>query len=154
MMNEFWNEYLKNSGEGSVKKAKGCICFGASEKDADSACERICSGAKKADIYPKHGYRCAMSGTPEPGDMNIVTNWKGEAVALIETVGIRMVKLGELTDAICALEGDCATLEEWQQLRQPSIRAEAEELGVKFDDQMDLIVEEFRLVYSRNAIEA
>lgn len=149
MMNEFWNEYLKNSGAADIKKAKGCICFGANEKDAAAACEKICCGAKKAEIYPKNGYRCAMSGAPEPGDLNIVTDWKGEAVALIETAGIRLVKLGEMTDALCALEGDCAALEEWQEKRMPSIRAEAEELGLAFDDRLELIVEEFRLVYSR-----
>lgn len=149
MMNEFWNEYLKNSGTANVKKAKACICFGASEKDAASACEKICAGAKKAEIYPRNGYRCAMSGMPEAGDLNIVTDWMGNPVALIETTGVRAVKLGDVTDEMCKLEGDCASFEEWQEKKMPSIRLEAEELGVIFDDDMDLIIEEFRLVYSR-----
>ena len=150
MMNEFWNEYLKNNAGSDAKKAKSCICFGTSEKDADAACKKICAGVKRAAVYPRKGYRCSLNGTPEPGDMNIVIDWKGDAVALIETTGIRLIKLGEMTDAICALEGDCATLEEWSEKQLPSIKAEAEELSINFGDDMDLIVEEFHLVYTRN----
>ena len=149
MINEFWNEYLKNSRANEARKAKSCICFGATEKDAAAACEKIRNGVKKAEIYPRKGYRCALNGTPEPGDLNIVTDWKGDAVALIETTGIRLLKLGELTDSVCALEGDFTSIEEWNESRLPSIRAEAEELGITFDEKMDLIVEEFRLVYAR-----
>lgn len=148
MMNEFWNSYLKANGGNENKKVKSCICFGATEKDAAQACERIRSGAKRAAIYPRKGYRCALNGTPEPGDLNIVINWKGEAEAVIETTGIRLIRLAEMTDAICALEGNHADLESWNERQLPSIRAEAEELGVDFDDDMDLIVEEFHLVFA------
>ena len=149
MMNEFWNEYLKTSPEGEKRKAKSCICFGVTEKEAQIACENICRGVKRAAVYPRKGYRCALNGAPEPGDMNIVTDWKGGAIALIETTGVRLIKLGDMNDAVCALEGDCASVDEWNEKQLPSIKAEAEELGVDFNDDMDLIVEEFRLVYAR-----
>jgi len=148
MMNEFWNGYLKTNAKNENKKVKSCICFGTSEKDAALACEKIRSGMKRAAIYPRKGYRCALNGTPEPGDLNIVINWKGDPEALIETTGIRLIKLGEMTDAICALEGVCTDMDSWNEKQLPSIRAEAEELGIDFNDNMDLIVEEFHLIYS------
>ena len=37
MMNELWNEYMKNNHSIEAKKAKSCICFGVSEKEAAAA---------------------------------------------------------------------------------------------------------------------
>lgn len=147
MLNEFWREYLENNQERADKKIKSCVCFGSNERDAEAACIRIRNGAKRAEIYPKKGYRCALNGAPEPGDLNIITNWKGEPAALVETTGVRVVRIAELSNALCALEGDCATVEEWNEKRLPNVRQEAEELGIDFDGDMELIVEEFHLIY-------
>lgn len=147
MIQNYWKDFLASTNRESDEKCSGVICLGMDAKTCAAASEKILSGKMHCRIYPADGYRKAMSGEARTGELNIVTDWKGEPCAVIETTGVRMLSVSGLTDEICASEGLYADLATWKEKQLPYIKTEVEELGSVFDDATVLTVEEFRTVY-------
>ncbi|WP_341206392.1 ASCH domain-containing protein, partial [uncultured Psychrosphaera sp.] len=54
---------------------------------------------------------------PNVGDLNIITNWNGEAQCIIETTKVSIVPFNEITEEYAALEGEGdKTLKYWKQV--------------------------------------
>lgn len=146
MIRKFWNDCTGRIGLDA--EYAGTICFGENADEANNAIQDIVRGEKKGYIYPENGYRSAMKGVAKLGQINIVVDWQDMPHAAIETIAVRRVKLAELTNEICALDGSGMDLEKWQMQRLPAIKTEIEELGNALDDETSLVVEEFRMVYT------
>lgn len=147
MIQSYWKEFLAHTNRAENAKCAGVVCFGMDEKTCVSAVERILRSEMRCRIYPADGYRKAMSGEAKPGDVNIVTDWKGVPCAVIETINVQTLTISALTDEICALEGMQNDLEAWKEKQMPLIKTEIEELGGILDDDTLVTVEEFRKVY-------
>lgn len=144
MIQKFWNRFISES---KIENAvlKGSICFGDSRESAESACEAILSGRKTLMTYPENGYRTAMKGRPSAGDLNIIVNWAGEPVCVIETVCVNRMLFRDLGAKLA--EKDLPGVENWQEIKETEFKRELEELSMEFDDQMPVIAEEFRKIW-------
>ena len=148
MMQKYWQEFLANVKCDGSTKCAGVICFGMDADACKNAVEKILSGEMRCRIYPKDGYRKAMSGEARVGEMNIVVDWNGVPQAVIETMRVREVQAGQLTDEICALEGIQKNVCDWREKQMQLIKTEVEELGGEFDDATLLTIEEFKTIYT------
>ena len=143
MIQKFWNNYLAERG--SRAELKGTICFGENRDIADALANAAACGKKTVMTYPENGYRTAMKGMPQIGDLNIAVNWAGEPVCVLETVKVSRIRFCEADEGLCAAEnGDP---ESWKQEKEAECKRELEELGAEFDENISLIVEEFRCVF-------
>ena len=148
MIQKYWQEFLANAKRDESAKCAGMICFGMDADACKNAVEKILSGEMCCRIYPKDGYRKAMSGEAKAGELNIVVDWNGAPQAVIETTGVREIRVGELTDEICAMEGIQSNLTDWQEKQMKLIKTEVEELGGEFDEATPLTIEEFKTIYA------
>ena len=147
MIKTYWKNFLENTDRNVNEKCAGVISFGMNVDDCILAVEKILSGAMSCRIYPAEGYRKAMSGEAKVGELSVVADWKGVPCAVIETVQVSTMPVGELTDEICAKEGLQMDLASWREKQMPMVKAEVEELGGEFDDATLVTVEEFKRVY-------
>lgn len=151
MLQKFWETYLEDTKKSG--KCAGTICFGVDARGAQRAIERILNGEMRAIIYPAHGYRISLNGEAKTGDKNIVVDWNGHPCAIIETQEVRKLRLCDLTDEICADAGIEANVDAWRETQLPALKAEIEELDGEFDENCEVILETFSLVYENSQSE-
>lgn len=138
---------MQNSGKHT--ELKGTICFGESLEAANAAAEAAACGKKSLMTYPENGYRTAMKGMPEEGDLNIVVNWAGEPVCVIETVKVSRIRFCDADASVCVAE--MPDSESWKEAKEAECKRELEELGDAFDENIMLVAEEFRSIYRKEA---
>ena len=143
-MQNFWKRFQQESGRENAA-LKGTICFGDNHDFADAAAEAAANGKKTAMTYPENGYRTAMKGMAQVGDLNIVVNWAGEPVCVIETVKVEKIRFNEADETIRAAEyADAAS---WSETKEAECKRELEELGGEFDENIMLVAEEFSSIF-------
>jgi len=136
MIQKYWESFLKESKRENLR-LKGSICLADNATDADRACGEVLDGERTILRYPKNGYRVAMQGVVLAGDMNIVVNWNGEPVCVIETVNVDVRGFDEMFPMEDA----------FREQYEAEFKRELEELGMEFDGNTPVCAEEFRVVW-------
>ena len=86
---------------------------------------------------------------PKVGHLQIVTDWHGEPVCIIEITLVSKCKYGEITESFAKEEGEGdKTLAWWRVAHWKFFSQECDELGIKPSDEMLLVLERFKVVYS------
>jgi len=86
---------------------------------------------------------------PAVGDHNIVVNWAGEPVCVIETVAVSNFTFSDVPESLQNAEYPGA--ENWHELKEAESKRELEEIGVEFSESIMIIAEEFRAIYPEKA---
>jgi uncharacterized protein YhfF len=129
------------------KKYKSVFHFELTEKLADELLDLVLRGIKKATASSYHSYIFDNEALPEVGDMNIVTNFKGEPKCIIKTKNVLVTPFKELTYDIVKREGEDESLASWQEGHLRFFEAEAKIMGYQFDENMLIVFEDFEVIY-------
>ena len=140
-VNSYFAEFLRRTERCADTKMAGTLCFGMDADAADRAAQMILSGEKRAMIYPECGYRAALHAHPTAGDLNVVVDWNGNPICVIETTRVCAIAAGDITEEQIAMTAENIPIIAWL---DGAIRREIEELGGVLDAQTPLILEEFR----------
>lgn len=79
--------------------------------------------------------------------MTVITDWNGEAGCVLETVRAQKMRFSEVTWALACKEGENERLEQWRQEHIRFFGAESAREGYAFSEEMEIIFEEFRVVW-------
>lgn len=124
--------------------------FCDNEKDADECAELVLAGVKRATSPSLWWHEANNEPLPEPGDLNIVTNWQGEALCVIETVAVELVPFNKISTEYAALEGEGdKSLEYWKRVHWDYYHRELGETGLFPSEDMLIVCEEFKVVFRR-----
>jgi uncharacterized protein YhfF len=80
--------------------------FCDNEIDANTCADLICSELKRATASALVSYQDAGEPLPKPGKLLIVTNWIGEARALIRTHRVMVYRFADVPATFAELEGE------------------------------------------------
>jgi uncharacterized protein YhfF len=122
-----------------------CWSFGDSAELADELAALVVAGKKIGTCgsfasYQKEDPRLT------PGTYHIVLNGSQEAVCVIRTLAIRLIRFNEMNAELAALEGEGdLSLAYWQSAHQAFFEREG-----TWSPDMELIYEEFALVETAN----
>lgn len=120
----------------------------ADELNANICAELVRTGQKTASCslelwYSEHG-----ETMPEVGHLQVVTNWDGEPVCVIEITDVRTCPYNEVEEDFAQAEGEGdRTLQWWREAHTRFFRAECDELGTDWHEQRLLVLERFKVVY-------
>lgn len=142
---ELWNEYCEKChiDKNTPHEAR---CFG---DDSDKLAELVCRGIKTAttswyDLYESE----SEEKMPEKGDISIILNGKEEAVCIIRDVRVYKNKFREVSEEHAYKEGEGdRSLDYWRKVHKKFFMDEAEEYGLTFDENIDVLCEEFEILY-------
>jgi uncharacterized protein YhfF len=81
-------------------------CFCDNREDADLCAALVLQGRKRATSSALIDYQREGEPLPEPGKLVILTDWSGEAKALIETKAVAVRRFGDVSAGFAALEGE------------------------------------------------
>lgn len=145
---KYWNDFINYSTIDSTKEYADVFYFGSHESSANQLLNLVLSGKKTATCSSLEAYKIQGEPLPKLEDYCIITNWQGEPKGIIKTINIEKMKFEDMTFDICKREGEDKTLESWQNNHIYFFKAEGEQLGYEFSWDMEIIFEDFELVYS------
>jgi uncharacterized protein YhfF len=140
---ELWHKYAKeNAIQNTGYEA---WCFG---DDPDKLAELVLSGEKTATSSAAIWY--TEEGEPMPcvGEYSVILNSKSEAVCIIQTTNVTVVPFDQITPEHACKEGEGdKSLAYWRTVHENFFREELTNAGKTFDEKMDIVCEEFKVVY-------
>jgi uncharacterized protein YhfF len=122
----------------------------------DQLVAAILSGAKTTTTGLLDDYERDGEPLPRPGDREVVTDSAGEPVALIETVAVRVVRVGDVDLAHALGEGEgYATVADWRAGHEAfwhstQMREYVGDPAFTVDDDTLAVAIEFRVVTGEN----
>jgi len=145
-VSEITEAYFTSSG---VKpRALDSWYFCDNEKDANECAELALLGIKRATTSSLTWYQQHDLSLPCSGDLNIVTNWHGDAKCIIQTKSVSIVRFNEITKSYAELEGEGdKSLEYWRRVHWDYYKRELSEFAILPTHDMHLICEVFDVVY-------
>ncbi|MGF1696304.1 ASCH domain-containing protein [Vibrio lamellibrachiae] len=122
--------------------------FCADEYNANLCADLILRGEKRASCSMEYWYSNEGEVRPEVGHLQVVTNWDGKPICVIEITSVSTSKYNDVTAefAIAEGEGD-KTLEWWKKAHWAFFVKECKELKIEPSEEMLLLLEHFKVVY-------
>ena len=145
---EMWKNYLKSVGKETSDKNFEAWHFEATEEGANKLAELVLSGKKRATAGLVCAYDYDNDPYPKVGDLNIITDWYGEAKCVIKTTNVKTLKFNEITEELAAKEGEGdLSLDYWKKKHEKFFKMDCEEIGEEFTEDIPFFFIEFEIVY-------
>ena len=143
-----WNDFLKENPSNKNKQKPVSLYFCDNEKEANECAELVVKGIKQATTTSLWWYKTNNETLPKVGDRYIVTDWDGNAKAIIETTEVSLTPYNEITAEFAKIEGEGdKSLEYWKKVHKSYFTREMDRYGEKFTENMIIICEEFKMIY-------
>ena len=127
--------------------------FCDNEHDANECAALVLSGIKQATSPSLWWYEDNNEPLPEVGDLNVVTNWQGEGLCIIETTAVDIVPFNEISAQYAYSEGEGdRSLSYWQDVHWQYYHRELVESDREPTQDMPIVCEAFRVVFSQQDI--
>lgn len=121
--------------------------FCDNQEDADLCAELVATERKRATATSLAELQLAGNPVPRPGDYGIVTNWVGEAKAIIRTTSVEIRRLSEVDAAFAHEEGEGdLTLEWWRMAHEAYYGRVLANSGYIVNDDLKIACERFALM--------
>ncbi|MFM2484348.1 ASCH domain-containing protein [Celerinatantimonas yamalensis] len=122
--------------------------FCADEYNANLCADLILRGEKSASCSMEYWYSHKGEEMPQVGHLQVVTDWNGKPICIIELTSVSTCKYSEVTAEFAAEEGEGdKSLEWWREAHWRFFSLECEELGIELNEDMRLVLERFKVVY-------
>lgn len=146
----FLDQYLQTlpSHESEKYTSFSSDYFCSDEYNANNCADLILRGEKQASCSMEYWYRHEGEPMPEVGHLQVVTNWIGEPVCIIEITSVAKCRYRDITEEFAAEEGEGdKTLAWWKKAHWEFFSLECEELKIAPSEDMLLVLEHFKVVY-------
>jgi len=149
-MNEKVKKLLEEY-QGSIKEGKKNFekawHFCNDEKNANELAELTLQGIKRATTSLKYWYEVENEKIPEEGDLNIITDWKGNPVCVIKNVKVSIIPFKDVDEDFAYREGEGdKSLKYWRDVHIEYFTKELKEKDIEFNEDMLVVCEEFDVV--------
>ncbi|SBT60893.1 ASCH domain [Plesiomonas shigelloides] len=122
--------------------------FCADEYNANLCADLILKGEKCASSSLEYWYTHGDESMPQVGHLQVVTNWEGKPICIIEITSVTKCPYNQVTETFAASEGEGDnTLEWWKNAHRTFFSHECTQLGIAFQEDMILVLEHFKVVY-------
>ena len=139
-----WEEFL------SLKKIDDCGYdawqFGDSP---DELAALVKSGIKRATASAYELYAFDGEPLPKPGEYSVILNSHDEAVCVIKTTAVELVRFCDAAEEFAFKEGEGdRSLAYWKKVHERFFTEQLKEAGLEFSPEMKVVCEQFELVYA------
>lgn len=148
---DMWDAYLNSIEEATKENTKNFEAwhFEATKEGADNLANLVLEGKKKATAGLVWAYEYDDDPYPDIGDLNIITNWEGDAVCIIKNTNVKIIRFNEMTEELAAKEGEGdLSLEYWKKEHEKFFKMDCEEIGKEFTNDIPFFFIEFEVVFS------
>lgn len=144
----FWAEFSAAFGSDPAGRFCEAYHFDDNQPSADELAELVVRGIKRATAGLVWSFEVEGRALPKVGDLNVVTDWSGKPVCVIETVQVDIVPYKDVGAEFAAIEGEGdGSLAYWQRIHSAYFARECARLGREPSDTMPILCESFRVVF-------
>ena len=144
---EMWEKYISISGK-PINTPYESWHFCNNEADANELAKLTLLGIKRATASLYKSFEAENEPIPKIGDLIVITNWDSEAVCIIEVKKVEILPFKDITKEHAQIEGEGdKSLEYWRRGHINFFKEETKELGIEFNEELEVIFETFQVVY-------
>ncbi|CAH6892915.1 RNA-binding protein [Vibrio chagasii] len=122
--------------------------FCADEYNANLCAELILTDQKTATCSLDIWYETGEEPMPVIGHLQVVVDWNGKPICIIEIDSVEKCKYKEVTAEFAYAEGEGdRSLKRWREAHWRFFSAECAELNIQPSEDMILVLERFHVVY-------
>ncbi len=141
---EIWEKFRKeNNLQDDIPY--GAWQFGGAP---DELAKLVLNGVKTATCSLYYWYKEEGEPLPAVGEYSVILNGKDEPVCIIQTVNVYTVPFNLVTEDHAYKEGEGdRSYEYWKKVHVDFFSNELAEINMKFTEDMEIVCEEFKVVY-------
>ena len=144
----FWAAFQSTAPAGLTPRFYEAFYFADSESVANELAELVLAGTKRATAGLLWAFEAENKSPPSPGDLSVVTNWRGRPLCVIQTETVSTVPFEEVTELFAATEGEGdGSLRYWREAHWAYFGRECQRIGRKPNPRMPIVCEEISVVY-------
>lgn len=145
-----WNDFITQNPTNRIKETPESFYFCDNKKDADECAELVVKGIKQATATSLWWFKKNNEPLPEIGNQYVVTDWEGNAKAIIEVTKIEKVPYHKVTAEFAQAEGEGdKSLRYWKEVHEAYYSREMKPYGEEFNENMIIVCEHFKTVYTK-----
>lgn len=139
------HDILQGTHPGQAARYYLAMSIGGTPELADEGAALILDGTKTATSSPLWDYPDGR--IPFVGALSVLLDGRQRAVAVVETVGVRMVRFRDVTAEMARAYGEGErTIDWWQRVIGDWYRSKAAREGQDFDEQTEILWESIAVV--------
>lgn len=144
-----WQHFLDSLGDNADQHMTYTAWpFGGNRNQARELARLVKSGEKTATSSLHLLYEMDHEPVPKVDEYSIITDWDGEAEAIIQNVDVKIIPFHEADQVLARKEGEGdKSLTYWRRVHIDFFTEELEQLGKVFNEDMLIVCETFRVVY-------
>jgi uncharacterized protein YhfF len=141
---DYWKEFLNQHPELGHRAMPPSYYYGDNKTIADEYAELVVKNIKRATTSSLWWFQKHNEPLPQPGDLAIVTNWEGQAKAIVRTTKVEIVKFKDISPAYALTEGEGdKSLAYWKKVHWEYYANELKPFAESPNENMDLVCEHF-----------
>ncbi|QQK08471.1 ASCH domain-containing protein [Miniphocaeibacter halophilus] len=141
---KLWKEYKKLNKD--IGEKYDTWAFGTSP---DKLLELVLSGEKTGTSSLYRLYEFTNESIPKEGEYSIILNSKGKAICIVKNTKVEIIPFKEIRKEHAFKEGEGdKSLNYWKKVHREFFIGELNKLGEKFSEDILVVFEEFKLMYS------
>ena len=144
----FWEAFAQTQAADPAPRFYEAFHFDDNEADANSLARQVLAGQKRATAGLLCVFEHQKKRIPRAGDLSILTDFAGNALAVIESYRVDVVPFDAVFAEFAAVEGEGdLSLDYWRRVHVAYFSRECERIGLSFEQRMPVVCERFDVVY-------
>lgn len=145
---KLWTDFIEQNPQYIIKETPLSYFFCDNEYDANECAKLVVNRIKKASATSLWWYEQNKEELPIVGDLHIITDWDGNAKAIIEITKIELVQYNRITAEFAKQKGEGdKSLAYWKKVHQAYYTREMKLFNAKFEQDMVIVCEYFKTIY-------
>lgn len=149
-LSAYWQKFLSILPAESPYRTRAYTSegWGDSPELADELGDLIARGIKTASCSALWEWEAEGKPIPQPGQLTIVLDGRGEPLCIVETTEVTVRRYDEVDAEFAQAEGEGDfSLEYWRQAHRNFFSRFLPKIGREFSEEMPLVCERFQVVY-------
>lgn len=148
-VSEMWNNYIKSNSEFASNEIPESDFFHTNKEDANRLAQLILNGEKKAGSSLYSLYKKYNVAIPKAGRKQIVTDFDGKALAIIEITRVDTIPFNQISASYAKLDmgTHIEPLKKWKKAHWNFFEGFMKESGDKPTDDMLIVCEYFKTIW-------
>tara|TARA_R110000737_G_scaffold93381_1_gene126553 strand:+ start:1533 stop:2069 length:537 start_codon:yes stop_codon:yes gene_type:complete len=146
---EMWNNFTISNPEFKKDELPESWYFNNNKEDANRLAELTLSGKKKASSGLYLWYEVANADLPKMGTKQIITDFDGMALAIIETISVDTIPFNKVSKDYAEMDmgTNIEPLKKWKKAHWDFFASAMEESGEKTTEEMLIVCERFKTIW-------
>lgn len=145
---EFWSSFAATRSSDPTPLFLEAFHFDDNEPSANELARLVLRGQKRATAALLWVHEHENKPLPQPGDLSIVTDFRGTPCCVIETQQVDIVPFNQVSEEFAATEGEGdGSLAFWRRAHEQFFARECERIGREPAMGMPVVCERFKVIF-------